>query len=96
MTATSSTRSAASLFAPLACLTALACTTVLAAGAFDFTVVQIAIGLAGSVILAGLVGVIRVSAVAASLQRNRDAELQRIAEAVQAAEKSVIWTAEEL
>jgi signal transduction histidine kinase len=84
------------LFAPLACLTVLACTTVLAASAFDFTVVQTAIGLAGSVLIAGLVGAVRVRAVAASLQLHRDAELQRIAEGVQAAEKSVIWTAEEL
>ncbi|MFD5430399.1 ATP-binding protein, partial [Streptomyces sp. NPDC127084] len=84
------------LLAPLVCLTVLAGATVLAAGAFDFTVVQIAIGLAGSLLVTALVGSVRVHAVAASLQLNRDAELQRVAEAVQAAEKSVIWTAEEL
>ncbi|WP_181801448.1 ATP-binding protein [Streptomyces shenzhenensis] len=87
---------AGALYAPLACITVLACGTVLAACAFDLALTQIAIGLAGSVIVTGIVGGVRVQAVAASLQLNREADLQRMAEAVQAAEKSVIWAAEEL
>ncbi|MFD9441829.1 sensor histidine kinase [Streptomyces sp. NPDC060006] len=77
-------------------MTVLACVTIVAAWALDFTVTQVAICLGGSVLITGLVGAIRVQAVAASLQAHREGELQRVAEAVQAAEKSVIWTAEEL
>ncbi|MDH6222729.1 ATP-binding protein [Streptomyces pseudovenezuelae] len=84
------------LFAPLACLAVLACATVLAAWAFDVTVVPVAISLVGSVLVAVLVGGVRVRAVAASLRRHRNTELQSVQEAVQATEKSVIWTAEEL
>ncbi|MCX4761929.1 ATP-binding protein [Streptomyces sp. NBC_01275] len=84
------------LYAPLACMAVLAGGTVVAAWAFGFTVTQVAVCLGGSVLVTGLVGAIRVQAVAAALQGHRDGELQRVAEAVQAAEKSVIWTAQEL
>jgi signal transduction histidine kinase len=77
-------------------MTVLACVTIGAAWTIDFTVTQVAICLGGSVLITGLVGATRVQAVAASLQTHRDGELQRVAEAVQATEKSVIWTAEEL
>ncbi|MEV5843733.1 ATP-binding protein [Streptomyces sp. NPDC051985] len=70
--------------------------TVLATWTFDLAVTQIAIGLTGSVLVTGLVGGFRVHAVAASLQLKRDADLQQIAKAVQAAENSVIWTADQL
>ncbi|KKD01863.1 hypothetical protein TN53_43720, partial [Streptomyces sp. WM6386] len=39
---------------------------------------------------------LRIQAVATALHAARDAELERIAEAAQAAEKSLLWTAEEL
>ncbi|MFE1289658.1 ATP-binding protein [Streptomyces sp. NPDC058751] len=84
------------LYAPLACSAVLACLTVLATWAFHFTPAQLAFCLAGSVLITGLVGGIRTRAVAASLQLNRDVELQRIAEAAAATEKSMLWTAEEL
>lgn len=87
---------AGTLYVPLMCVTVLAGTTVFVAWAFAFSVTQIAIGLASSVLATGITGVIRVRAAAASLQASRDADLQRIAEAVQATEKSVIWAAEEL
>lgn len=87
---------AGALYAPLACITVLTSITVLAAWVFDFTLAQIATGLAGSMLVTGIVGGARVHAVAASLQANRDADLELVSEAVAAAEKSVIWTAEEL
>ncbi|MEV7388889.1 ATP-binding protein [Streptomyces sp. NPDC091215] len=87
---------AGALYAPMACITVLTCTTLLAAWSFDLTLTQIAIALAGSVIITGIMGGVRVHSVAASLQLNREADLQRVAEAVQATEKSVIWTAGEL
>ncbi|MDH6221490.1 sensor histidine kinase [Streptomyces pseudovenezuelae] len=84
------------LFPPLACLSVLACTTVLTAWALDFTVVPIAVGLAGSVLVAVIVGNVRVRAVAVSLRRHRNTELQSVEEAVKAAEQSVVWTADGL
>ncbi|MGC0405357.1 signal transduction histidine kinase [Streptomyces sp. SAI-126] len=87
---------AGALYQPLACVTVLACATVLSAGAFHLTLMQIAIGLAGSMVVAGMVGGVRVHAVAASLQLSREADLHRVAEALQATEKSLIWAAEEL
>ncbi|MFF7476984.1 ATP-binding protein [Streptomyces sp. NPDC008092] len=87
---------AGTLYAPLASIAVLTGATVLAAWVFDFGLTQIAIALAGSLIVTGIVGGARVHAVAASLQLNREAELQCVAEAAQAAEKSVIWAAEEL
>ncbi|MEU6349630.1 ATP-binding protein [Streptomyces sp. NPDC047072] len=70
--------------------------TVAATAAFGLTVVQTAIALAGSLLVTGIVGGARVHAVAASLQAARDADLERVASAVAATEKSLIWTAEEL
>ncbi|MFF4276154.1 ATP-binding protein [Streptomyces sp. NPDC001536] len=87
---------AGALYAPLACVIVLTSVTILTAWAFNFALVQISIGLAGSVIVTVIVGGARVHAVAASLQANRDADFELISEAVAAAEKSVIWTAEEL
>lgn len=87
---------ASTLYAPLSCMTVLACVALVAAWALTFTVTQVAISLGGSLLITGLVGAIRVQAVAASLQAHREGELQIVAGAVQAAERSVIWTADEL
>ncbi|MEU1457349.1 ATP-binding protein [Streptomyces avermitilis] len=82
--------------APLLCIIVLGCMTVLAAWVYEFSTVQLAVSLGGSVLVTALVGGIRVQAVAASLQQHRDAELQQIVEAASAAEQTMVWTAEEL
>ncbi|MEW2117668.1 ATP-binding protein [Streptomyces sp. NPDC005474] len=84
------------LVAPVVCVVGVWAVSVLAAWMFRFTFTQFAIALGGGVLVAVLVGVIRVQAVAASLQAHRDAELQRVAEAAQAAEQTMVWTAGEL
>ncbi|WP_405537522.1 ATP-binding protein [Streptomyces sp. NBC_00075] len=84
------------LVAPVVCLVGVWAVSVSAAWVFRFTVTQLAIALGGGVLVAVLVGVIRVQAVAASLQGHRDAEFQRVAEAVHAAEQTMIWTADQL
>ncbi|MEU3982050.1 ATP-binding protein [Streptomyces sp. NPDC026672] len=80
----------------MACIAVTACLTVAVSWSYRLAPAQIALCLAGSMLVTGVVGGVRVRAVAVSLQADRDAELQRIADAVGAAEKSVIWTAEEL
>jgi hypothetical protein len=84
------------LIAPLLCINALGGILVLAAWAYEFSTLQLALPLTGSMLVTALVGGVRIRAVTASLQQHRDAELQQVAEAVNAAEKSVIWTADEL
>ncbi|MEH0415923.1 sensor histidine kinase [Streptomyces sp. B21-083] len=84
------------LVAPLVCVVGVWSVSVLAAWGFPFTFTQLAIALGGGVLVAVLVGVIRVQAVAASLQGHRDAELQRVAEAAHAAEQTMVWTADQL
>ncbi|QKZ23884.1 sensor histidine kinase [Streptomyces chartreusis] len=84
------------LYVPLAWSTVLAGLTVLATWAFHFTTAQLALCLAGSLIVTAAVGGIRTRAMAASLQRAREADLRRIADAIEATEKSMVWTAEEL
>ncbi|MFE6939711.1 sensor histidine kinase [Streptomyces chartreusis] len=46
--------------------------------------------------MTAIIGLIRTRVVAGSLQLTREADLQRIADAVAATEKSMMWTAEEL
>ncbi len=84
------------LVAPLVCIVGVWSVSVLAAWVFRFTFTQLSIALGGGVLVAVLVGVIRVQAVAASLQGHRDAEFQRVAEAAHAAEQTMVWTANEL
>ncbi|WP_329266683.1 sensor histidine kinase [Streptomyces sp. NBC_01451] len=84
------------LVAPLVCIVGVWSVSVLAAWGFRFTFTQFASALGGGVLIAALVGVIRVQAVAASLQGHRDAEFQRVAEAAHAAEQTMVWTAHEL
>ncbi|MFF7451590.1 MULTISPECIES: ATP-binding protein [unclassified Streptomyces] len=60
------------------------------------TAAQVAGCLAGSLLVSVLVGHLRIVAVAAALHAAREAEWERVAEAAQAAEKSLLWTAEEL
>ncbi|MDQ0683654.1 signal transduction histidine kinase [Streptomyces achromogenes] len=84
------------LLAPLLCIVALWGMTILAVWVHRLGVIQLATALGGSVLIAALLGFIRIRAVAASFQLKRDAELQLIAEAAGAAEQTIIWTADEL
>ncbi|MER6187692.1 ATP-binding protein [Streptomyces sp. NPDC001652] len=60
------------------------------------TAAQVAACFVGSVLVSVLVGHLRIQAVAAALHTAREAECERVAEAARAAEKSLLWTAEEL
>lgn len=84
------------LAAPLLCAAALQSVAVLTAWVYHLTLAQLSVALVGSVLVAALVGVIRAQMVAAALDRRRDGELQRVAEAVHAAEATMVWTAGEL
>ncbi|OQR63363.1 hypothetical protein B6E66_13490 [Streptomyces maremycinicus] len=63
---------------------------------YHLTLAQLAVALTGSVLVAALVGVIRAQQVAAALDGRRDGEFQRVVEAVNAAEATMVWTAGEL
>ncbi|MFB8775796.1 roadblock/LC7 domain-containing protein [Streptomyces broussonetiae] len=67
-----------------------------AAWLYEFSLTQLALALCGSLVIASLVGVSRIRAVAMSLQNQRAADFERIAEAVGAAEQTVVWTATQL
>ncbi|MGW0926040.1 ATP-binding protein [Streptomyces sp. NPDC002755] len=84
------------LVAPLMCAAALQSVAVLTAWVYHLTLAQLSVALVGSVLVAALVGVIRAQRIAAALDRRRDGELQRVAEAVHAAEATMVWTAGEL
>ncbi|MFD9394068.1 ATP-binding protein [Streptomyces sp. NPDC060000] len=84
------------LLAPLLCIVALWGMTLLAAWVYRLGITQLATALGGSVLIAALVGFIRIQTVAASLQLKRDVELQLVAEAAGAAEQTMIWTADQL
>ncbi|MGW0489074.1 sensor histidine kinase [Streptomyces olivaceus] len=64
--------------------------------AVELSSAQLIVGLSVSVLVTWIVGTIRVHAVAASLQAHHEGEMEQVATAVEAAEKSVIWAAEEL
>ncbi|MDQ0990733.1 ATP-binding protein [Streptomyces sp. V3I7] len=82
--------------APLLCLVVLEGMTALASWIYGFYTVPLGIALGGSVFIAGLVGAVRAQVVAAALQQQRDAELHQIAEAARAAERTMIWTADQI
>ncbi|GHB81817.1 histidine kinase [Streptomyces umbrinus] len=84
------------LVAPLLCIIVLWSTTVCAAWAYEGTTAQLAAALGGSVLITALVGAVRVRAVAASLQQQHDVELQQITDAVNAAERTVIFMADQI
>ncbi|MFF4500351.1 ATP-binding protein [Streptomyces sp. NPDC001401] len=84
------------LAVPLLCLVALWSVTLLAARMYEFTIMQFALALGGCLFTAGVVGCLRIRAVAVSLQGRRAAEFERVKESVGAAEQTLIWTADEL
>ncbi|MGW2911272.1 ATP-binding protein [Streptomyces asoensis] len=81
---------------PLLTVAALLGVTLLGCWVYRLSPAQLVIAVAGSVLVAALVGFLRARTVAAVLQRQREAEFQRITEAVSAAETTMIWTAEQL
>ncbi|MBK3626328.1 sensor histidine kinase [Streptomyces sp. MBT49] len=81
---------------PLLTVVALLGVTVLGCWVYRLGPAQLVVAVAGSVLVAALVGLLRARTVAAVLQRQREAEFQRITEAVSAAETTMIWTAEQL
>lgn len=81
---------------PLLSLAVLNTVTALITWVLILSAGQVAACLVASLLVSVLVGHLRIQAVAAALHAARDAELERIAEAAQAAEKSLLWTAEEL
>lgn len=84
------------LAAPLVCIVALWGVVLGAAWLYEFSLTQLAPSLGGSLVIAGLVGASRIRAVAMSLQLQRTADFERIAESASAAEQTMIWTAEQL
>ncbi|KUO04800.1 hypothetical protein AQJ67_09835 [Streptomyces caeruleatus] len=84
------------LAAPLVCIIALWGVVLGAAWLYEFSITQLALALGGSLLIAGLVGVLRIRAVAMSLHDHRAADFERIAESASAAEQTMIWTAEQL
>lgn len=81
---------------PLVSVVVLLGVTLLAAWVYRLGPAQLVIAVSGSVLGAALVGLLRARAVAAVLQGRREAEFQRVAEAVSAAEATMIWTADQL
>ncbi|MEU9190126.1 ATP-binding protein [Streptomyces sp. NPDC048484] len=84
------------LVAPLLCLIVLGSGTICASWAYEFSTAQLAVTLGGSVLCTVLTGGIRVRAVAASLQQHRDTELQQIADAVNTAEDTAVFMADQI
>ncbi|MEU9270035.1 ATP-binding protein [Streptomyces sp. NPDC048251] len=84
------------LVVPLLCAAVFQCMALLAARVYQLALLQLALALAGSLLVAALVGFIRAQAVAAALHRRRDEEFQRVAEAAAAAESTMVWTAGQL
>ncbi|KQX77072.1 ATP-binding protein [Streptomyces sp. Root1310] len=84
------------LILPLVSVLVLLGVTLLAAWLYRLGPVQVVVAVSGSVLGAVLVGLVRARAVAAVLQGRLEAEFQRVAEAVGAAEATMVWTADQL
>ncbi|MEU8576416.1 ATP-binding protein [Streptomyces asoensis] len=81
---------------PLLTVVVLLGVTLLASWVHRLVPAQLVVAVVGSVLVAALVGLLRARTVTVVLQRQREAEFQRITEAVSAAEITMIWTAEQL